>query len=474
MWTRGRDTPVAVRLVATYGLIVAATLLVVAGLAYDLTRRQLARDFDTQLQATVGSFERAALQNLESPEDLFGRAKHWLEEQALPPGRIVAVRSDGRVLSTPGPLDLRTQPGGPALLRSAESGFSNLEAGGTPIRALTVPLRVDGRSAGTLVVAGATSDVHRGMSALLFAIWWATGVGVAMATLLGLAAIRRTLRPLKRISKSVETIQTTGDLSRRVGGTGPMDEVGRLAVAFDRMLAKLEDGFRSQQRFLSDASHELRTPITVARGRLELLQEATPAGRETVAPVVEELDRIGRIVENLLLLARLDEGMALSIERVEVELILREALLRGMVTGPSEATVDADPGLYVFADSERLLQVLTTLVRNAVQHAGEGARLSLVAHGRGTEVDLFVTDTGTGIPAEDLPHVFERFYRGSTARHHTPTGAGLGLAISASLVEAMNGSISVESKPGKGTTFTISLPRAEQVSTATSSSASER
>jgi signal transduction histidine kinase len=240
------------------------------------------------------------------------------------------------------------------------------------------------------------------------------------------------------------------------------------------MLEKLEDVFRSQQRFLSDASHELRTPLTVARGRLELLQEARPEGREAVASVVEELDRIGRIVENLLLLARLDEGMPVSIERVEAELVLREALLRGLVTDSSEATVEAEPGLCVYADPERLLQVMTTLVRNAVEHAGEGARLRLAAHRRGSEVILVVSDTGRGIPPQDLPHVFERFYRGSMERHRTPTGAGLGLAIAASLVEAMNGTIAVESKPGKGTTFTISLPRAQTLSAVAEAGSSAR
>src|SRR5439155_4531177 len=130
-------------------------------------------------------------------------------------------------------------------------------------------------------------------------------------------------------------------------------------------------------RFLSEASHELRTPITVARGRLELLQESNPTDQETVSSVIEELDRMARVVDHLLLLARLDEGMDLSIEPVEVELVMREALLRGMAEQPREATVDVEPDLFVLADHERLLQLLTNLVRNAVQHAGPDAKLAL-------------------------------------------------------------------------------------------------
>src|SRR5205823_590753 len=215
---------------------------------------------------------------------------------------LVVRTAHDRVLSAPGSLDLRHLPGGAVLLHSLKSGFTNLDAGETSLRALIVPFRVDQHRAGTLVVAGPINDAKRSLSALLFGIGWATALGVAMATLLGFAAIRRILKPLRHISKGAESIEATGDLSRRVGGKGPSDEVGRLAEAFDGMLAKLEEAFRSQQRFLSEASHELRTPITVARGRLELLQESHPSDRETVSSVIEELDRMARVVDHLLLL----------------------------------------------------------------------------------------------------------------------------------------------------------------------------
>jgi signal transduction histidine kinase len=138
-----------------------------------------------------------------------------------------------------------------------------------------------------------------------------------------------------------------------------------------------------------------------------------------------------------------------------------------------DVTVEVEPGLTALADPERLLEVLTNLVKNAVEHAGAGARIRLGATARGSRVILTVADTGRGIPPEDLPHVLERFYRGPVARHHTPTGTGLGLAISASLVEAMNGTISVVSTGDEGTTFTISLPRAAQAELDPSAPASE-
>jgi signal transduction histidine kinase len=247
-----------------------------------------------------------------------------------------------------------------------------------------------------------------------------------------------------------------------VGNGGPSDEVGRLAEAFDRMVARLQEAFASQRRFLSDASHELRTPLTVARGQLELLEESLRGAepRRSLAVTMEELDRMRRIVDDLLLLARLDEGMPLRREPVEVELVLREALLRGMQLVRMEARVETEADVFAMADPDRLLQVLTNLVTNAVRHAGPEATITLRARPEGTWVFLEVADDGPGIGPEELPHVFDRMFRGARARTDTAGGAGLGLAIAASLTEAMGGRMSVTSEPGHGATFSVRLPAA--------------
>ena len=216
----------------------------------------------------------------------------------------------------------------------------------------------------------------------------------------------------------------------------------------------------SQRRFISDASHELRTPLTVARGNLELVGRLEdPDADRSIRLALEELDRIGSTVEELLLLARLDEGLPLAREMVEVDLVLREAALRGMVLGQGEVAVDAAGGLSVVADPDRLLQVVSNLIGNAIRHGGGGVTVTLSARPEaGGFVVIDVADTGPGIAAADLPRVFDRFYRGTAARGGVPGGAGLGLAIVASLVEAMGGSVSVRSTLGEGTTFSIRLP----------------
>ena len=462
---RRRDLPLAARLAVTYALLVGATLLVVIALTLQLTRSHLASSLDRDLVSSVRSFESGPAARVDQPGALAAQARRWLAVSALPGDQTVWVRTaDGTTLTSAGGLELEEVPGARALLEATESSWSELKGPDAPVRALTVPLELDGRRAGTIVVAASRASDQATLAALLSGVAVAGGLGLAFATAVGVISVRRTLRPLRRMAGEVAAIETTGDLSRRVGHGGPTDEVGRLADAFDRMLARLQEAFASQRRFLSDASHELRTPLTVARGQLELLEEGLRGAepRRSLALTMEELDRMRRIVDDLLLLARLDEGMPLRREPVEVELVLREALLRGMQLARMEANVEAKPGLFAMADPDRLLQVLTNLVTNAVRHAGPEAAITLRSHRDRGRVVLDVADDGPGIAAEELPHVFDRMFRGSRARTDTAGGAGLGLAIAASLTQAMGGELSVASEPGRGARFSVRLPSASE------------
>ena len=316
-----------------------------------------------------------------------------------------------------------------------------------------MPLGFGGRQIGTLLAAGSRSGIDATIRALTSAVARASALGLLFAAVLAFVGVRRTLGPLLRMSRDVDAIHVSGDLTRRVQLAGPRDEVGRLAEAFNRLLGRADDALRSQRRFVSDASHELRTPLTVARGQVELALPASPA---PLGAALTELDRMARIVEELLLLARLDEGLPLAREPVEVELVVEEALLRGLRLAYREAEVDAQPGLYAMADPDRLLQVVSNVVVNAVQHTGDDGRLAIRTRSGPEGVAVVVADTGPGIAPESLPHVFDRFYR-ATDRGG---GAGLGLAIADSLVRAMGGRIAVESSLGAGTTFTVTMPPA--------------
>lgn len=458
MSRRDRTLPLSLRLVLTYVLITASVLLVVSGLLYHLTRRHLRADLEGGLAAAVASFAEGPARTVSGPADLERAARTWLAVRGFATGEIAMVRTvEGRALSAAGGVDPEALP--IEVVDARASRWSDLEVGGRRLRLLSVPLVLEGSQQGTLVVGASMDGVDRTLRAMLVGAGVAGGLGILLAAALGLLAVRRTLRPLLRISSRAEAIEATGDLSVRVGGEGPPDEVGRLAETFDRMLDRVEDSFRAQQRFVSDASHELRTPITVLRGQLELLQEELGrARRDSVGPALEEVERMQRIVDDLLLLARLDEGLPLEREPVEVELVMQEALVRGLAGERRSTHVDVDTGLHAWGDAERLLQALTNLVANAVRHAGDDAAIRLAARVRGDRVEIDVADTGRGIPPDELPHVFSRLFRG--ARSRSTPGAGLGLAISSSLVEAMGGEIRADSAPGRGTTFTVSLPAA--------------
>ena len=476
-----RAMPLSLRVASIYAMLVAATLLVAAGLALQFTRNQLSGQVDNQLKALAMSFQKkvpdgvktrvATGQNFTAA--VVSETVNWLGYSSFFEGQgaVVAVRNlpPPNLFQPKGAYDLATEIKGylPGVVNVPQAKWLNLQGQtGASIRVLRVPITdPHGNVAGTLLV-GATQSkvVNHAVWNLLKGIGAASAIGLVFATALGLVAVRRTLRPLEEMSHEVESIQETDDLSKRLSGRGPRDEVGRLAEGFDRMLGRLQEAFLSQRRFLSDASHELRTPMTVVRGQLELLAmdvESLP-GRRSMSIAIEELDRMGRIVEDLLLLARLDEGMPLARDSVEVELVVGEALLRAML-GAGDVRVQIVPELCILGDADRLLQVLTNLITNAVRH-GRNAPITVTGRPEGDYVKIEVSDRGPGISPEDLPHVFERLYRGSKARSESPGGAGLGLAIALSLVKAMDGWIDVDSEPGVGTTFTVTLPAATPVS----------
>lgn len=461
---RERVVPISIRIVGICALLLAAALLVAAGLTYRQTRTHLTRQLDRRLSASVTSFQEGPAQAVANPDQLGDQARAWLAAQAFPSDQVVAVRTQaGEVLTSTGGLRLGEIERSRELLTATESRWYDLDGDDNHVRAVTVPLVLNGEPAGTIVAAADRAEVDDTLSAVLSSVALASGIALVVVSALAFAAVRRTLRPLARMAGEVQAIEVSSDHSQRVTHDGPADEVGHLADSFNQMLGSLETTYRSQQQFLSDASHELRTPLTVARGQLELLADelGDTSTRRALGTATDEIDRMGRIVEDLLLLARLDEGLPLAGQPVEVELVLREALLRGTQGAPRDARVDTEPGVTALADPDRLLQVVTNLVTNAVQHADADATLTLSAGRAGERVVLRVADSGPGIPPEDLPHIFERFHRGEPAGTDAPGGTGLGLAIVASLVRAMGGDVDVQSVPGQGTAFTVSLPAAE-------------
>ena len=276
-----------------------------------------------------------------------------------------------------------------------------------------------------------------------------------IASALAWVVAGRILAPLRTLDETARSISET-DLTRRIPVSGN-DEIAELARTFNAMVDRLDRAFASQRAFVSDASHELRTPITIVRGHLELLGDDPEERRETIALVTDELDRMSRFVNDLLLLAKAERQDFLRIEEVELGALTDELLEKATGLGPRKWALEGRAEARIQADRQRLTQAIMGLAQNAVQHTVDGDAVWIGTGVDAGEVSLWVRDSGPGIPREDQVRVFERFARAAASRRRSE-GAGLGLAIVRAIAEAHGGRAELASMPGAGSTFTVVVP----------------
>jgi signal transduction histidine kinase len=322
------------------------------------------------------------------------------------------------------------------------------------IRYVAVPLRVGGETRGVFVGAFfrdlETAEITPAVQA-------AAGVGVVvllMGSILAWRVARGILRPVGAVRTTAETISES-DLTRRIPVTG-YDEISRLAATFNRLLDRLERAFRTQRAFVDDAGHELRTPITIIRGHLELLDDDPQERQKTIGLVMDELDRMGRIVNDLLVLARAERPDFLDMEVVDVKALTEEVHGKARALAPRRWEIEGVGHGRVVADRQRLTQAIVQLAQNAAGHTAEGDLVALGSAISDSEARFWVRDTGPGIPPEDHERIFERFARSEDARR--TEGAGLGLAIVRAIAVAHGGRVQVQSRAGQGATFTVHIP----------------
>jgi two-component system, OmpR family, sensor kinase len=315
-------------------------------------------------------------------------------------------------------------------------------------------------------------------------IWLQFGIGAAVLLVLGLAGslvVHRSLRPLVEVEKTAAAI-AAGQLDRRVPERDSRTEVGRLSLALNGMLAQIQRALASSEssaekarnseermrRFITDASHELRTPLTTMRGFAELYRQGAARDMEMVMSRVEsESRRMGLLVDDLLLLARLDAQRPIEQNRVDLLALASDAVHDAQAVAPKRnitMEVFDGPGTpEVLGDEPRLRQVLGNLVTNALQHTPESADITVRVGTEGDDAILEVVDEGPGMSQEDALRIFERFYRTDSSRARISGGTGLGLSIVDSLVLAHDGTVTVTTAPGQGCRFYVSLPRIADV-----------
>jgi signal transduction histidine kinase len=282
-------------------------------------------------------------------------------------------------------------------------------------------------------------------------------LGVLMLATIGAWLITgRVLAPVRLLTETARNISQS-DLTRRIEARGS-DEAAEMARSFNAMLDRLEAVFRSQREFVANASHELRDPITICSGHLELLGDDPEERRRTIDLVMDELDRMGRIVDDLQLLADAAQPDFLQPESIDLAVFTHELTGKASALAPRRWILDESADGTFIADRHRLTEAVMNLAHNAVQHTLADDTIAIGTAVRGDEVRLWVRDTGSGIPVSDQARIFGRFTRGKGA-HRRYRGSGLGLAIVQAIAEAHGGRVELESLVGAGSTFALVLPR---------------
>lgn len=318
-----------------------------------------------------------------------------------------------------------------------------------------VPVRLEGhKPRGALVVVEFLHDERAEAWSTVRLIGFVAIGALMLAGVLGWLITGRVLAPIRAVRQTAEGISES-DLSRRIEVTGT-DDVAQLAETFNGMLDRVEGAFVAQREFLDDAGHELRTPITIIRGHLELAAADPADAAQSRSLVIAELDRMGRIVDDLLVLAKAERPDFVIKAPVDLAELVMDTLAKVQAIAPRRWAVAEVPEAVALADGQRLTQALMQLVSNAVRHTAEGDTITLGARVDGGRMRLWVSDTGRGIPAEEQAVIFNRFARG--AGHRRSDGAGLGLAIVATIAAAHDGEVTVDSEVGRGSTFTLDLP----------------
>ena len=354
----------------------------------------------------------------------------------------------------------------PAALTGDQRTFTSVTVNATHMRVLTVPVRdssSNGDVVGYLQLATSLAPVDHAQRLLLIVLIGAALSSLAVAALVGWTTGGAALRPLDRVTETALKISRADDLSRRIPMTAsPQDEVGRLIEAFNDTLDRLERLFETQRRFMADVSHELRTPLTAIRGNLDLLRKIGNVDSESLEAVTSEVERMTRLVKDLLILAQAESGrLPLGRESVELDTLMLDVYKEGKLLARDrvELKIGQEDQATVLGDRDRLKQVLLNILTNAIEYTGRGGNVNMGLARVGEWARVTVSDSGPGIPPDDLPHVFERFYRADSSRQRSKGGgAGLGLSIAYWITRGHGGNIEVASEVGKGTTFAIWLP----------------
>jgi two-component system, OmpR family, sensor kinase len=466
-----------VRLTLTYTILVAATLTAFSFVLYASLRQNLEFEMDRRLQVRASQVELTLLPsgNALRAEDLAAARLSLAPLATLnaPSLYVQVLDRSVRVVARSDNLGGESLPIDTAGVQAALAGrrvFNDVTAAeDEPVRILSIPISIEGTIEGVLQVGQSRQPLQDAMAGLRQQLQLLGLTALAVAGAVGWLVAHRGLRPLRDMGQQAILITARRNFRERLRAGRARDEVGGLAATINGLLATVDQTLETHREFVADASHELRNPLLAIRTNLDLLDRVIdPVERaECVREAREQVARMSRLVADLLLLARTESGQLVELRPVALTPLVAQVVhdARRRTVGQEITTTKLEE-VEVRADEGRLAQILTNLLENAFRHTPAGGTVSVDAGRRAGWAYVRVSDNGEGIAAEDLPNIFQRFYRGR-ASNPSDGSTGLGLAIVKHLVEAHGGQVAVQSELGNGTSFTVWLqlqPAAQEVS----------
>lgn len=459
---------IRLRLTLWYGTALALILVVFAVALYAVMARGLKDQVDRSLEEAAAVAVRSIEQSRFGPFFRFEDLSAEFPELAVLDKFFQIFSPTGKITIQSPQLRSRDIPLSRTALNAALLGRTVFESARftnePPLRLVSVPIVHGGSLVNIVQVGTSLGPLEETLRRLLLVLLVTVPLALMAALAGGWFLAGQALRPVESITQAARRI-AGGDLTQRLAGPRSADEIGRLASTFNDMIARLEGSFRQVRQFTSDASHELRTPLTVMKGETELAlrrPRSVEDYRAVLESNLEEIDRVTRIVDELLFLSRADLGeVRLETLPVRLDLLVADVQRQASVLGQERAvqvTVGTLMPATVAGDDLRLRELLLNLVDNAVKYSHPGGKVALSLARHDGQARLAVTDQGIGIAVEEQARIFDRFYRTDRARAHVQHGTGLGLSIGKWIAEAHHGAIEVHSKPGEGAIFTVVLP----------------
>jgi two-component system, OmpR family, sensor kinase len=471
--SRFRSLPIRLRVALGYALLLLALIGGVGLFAVAMLRDNLQREIDhdlvlrsLQVERSIGSYENGGPPNSEQVAAALGDLAPT-DEFATPGVYVEVVDAAGTRLGSSPNLPGGALPDATSTVAAALGGvesYTTIDAGRERVRVLAHPIvsAYGGPILGAIVVGESLHLVDLAVRRTEGALALAGMVAVVASFAGGWWLAARALGPVVQVTRVARRIEATGRFDQRIAVPPARDELGELVATFNEMIQRLDSVFRRQREFLADASHELRGPLAVIRGNLDLLQLDLPADerRTGAREAAEEAERMSRLIADLLFLSEVDAQESVRREPVALADVVAAVFTRARDLDAGRHRLELgrlDPAT-ILGDRDRIAQLVWNLTENALRYTPEDGRVSLLLRREAPIVELSVADTGVGIPAEHLPRLFERFYRVDKARSRERGGTGLGLAIVRQIAEAHGGQVRVRSEPGEGSIFTVALP----------------